>query len=117
MSETSDRIIVALDAPNFKEAENLVKQLRGVLRYFKIGMALYTQSGPDVVKMVHNLGGQVFLDLKFHDIPSTVARAVEEGVAHKVWMLNVHASGGLAMMQAAKKAAVSMSACPRRLFI
>ena len=105
MSKTSDKIIVALDAPTFEEAEKLTQKLAGVLRHFKIGMALYTQSGPDVVKMVHDQGGQVFLDLKFHDIPSTVSRAVEEAAKLGVWMCNVHASGGLTMMQEAKKAA------------
>jgi orotidine-5'-phosphate decarboxylase len=92
------KLIVALDVPEFKDAEVLVKKLSPAVKYFKVGMQLFTASGPDVVKMVHKHGGQVFLDLKFHDIPNTVAQAAISSIRLGVFMFNVHAIGGDVML-------------------
>lgn len=93
-----DRLIVALLADTMKDAEAMVKLLKNDVQTFEVGVPTYTALGPDVVRMIHHHGCKVFLDLKYHDIPSTVARAV--GVATKmgVSMLNVHASGGHDML-------------------
>lgn len=112
MKDPKEHLIVALDAPTFAEAVGLVRKLKGTLKYFKVGMALYTQSGPKIVDAIHKEGGEVFLDLKFHDIPSTVERAVEEASQLGVFMLNVHAAGGLEMMQAAKAGAAKAKRKP-----
>ncbi|MBI4373610.1 MAG: orotidine-5'-phosphate decarboxylase [Deltaproteobacteria bacterium] len=101
---TSAKLIVALDLPNLREAEKFVRFLKPEVSWFKIGMRLFTAHGPSAVKMVRDLGGEVFLDLKFHDIPNTVARACESAVALGVSMLNVHASGGSEMLKAAAQA-------------
>ncbi|MBI3323343.1 MAG: orotidine-5'-phosphate decarboxylase [Candidatus Omnitrophica bacterium] len=97
-----ERLIVALDVNGLEEAGRLVQRLApvGVTR-FKIGLQLYTQAGPAAVEAVHRHGGQVFLDLKFHDIPSTVARAAGAAARLGVWMTNVHIQGGLEMMRRA----------------
>lgn len=97
-------LIVALDVESLARAESLVKSLAGTVHYFKIGSELFTACGPDVVEKVRRHEAQVFLDLKFHDIPNTVARAVEVAASLGVAMCNVHASGGLRMMEAAVKA-------------
>ena len=98
----SDRLIVALDVGGLAAAEKLVQMLlpAGVTR-FKIGLQLFTQEGPPAVEMVHRNGGQVFLDLKFHDIPNTVSQAVQAAARLGVWMANVHIQGGSAMMRQA----------------
>lgn len=96
-----DRLIVALDVPGFKEAERLVKTLSPAVNVFKVGKELFTSAGPDVVKMIHKKKKKVFLDLKFHDIPNTVGAACEAATKLGVFMLNVHASGGRAMLYAA----------------
>lgn len=98
------RIIVALDFNSAKVALNLADSLDPELCRLKIGKELYTACGPDLLKQVQDRGFEVFLDLKFHDIPNTVAKAVNIAGAMGVWMLNVHASGGQAMMEAARKA-------------
>ena len=99
-------IIAALDVPEADQALALASQLAPVVGAFKIGKELFTAAGPDVVRRVRDLGADVFLDLKFHDIPHTVAKAVTAAAARlDVQMLTVHASGGTAMMQAAVKAA------------
>jgi len=100
-----DRLIVALDVDNLKKAKALVDRLYPAVRIFKIGSQLFTACGPKAIEMVHKRGAKVFLDLKFHDIPNTVARAVEAAKAMGVFMLNVHASGGKEMMKAAFDAA------------
>lgn len=104
----ADRLIVALDVEELTAAEQLVRTLlpAGVSR-FKIGLQLFTRAGPAAVEMVHRHGGKVFLDLKFHDIPNTVGRAVEAAARMGVWMANVHAQGGSAMMKQALSAARS----------
>jgi orotidine-5'-phosphate decarboxylase len=98
------RIIVALDCASAEEAMHLLRQLDPTLCRVKIGKELFTAAGPDFVRAVIGMGFDVFLDLKFHDIPNTVAKAVSAACALKVWMLNVHASGGSAMMRAAREA-------------
>jgi orotidine-5'-phosphate decarboxylase len=96
-----DKIIVALDLPRKEMALDLVRQLAGQISFFKIGLQLYTAEGPEIVRVVLETGAKVFLDLKLHDIPSTVARAVESAAELGVQMLTVHLSGGGAMIRAA----------------
>jgi orotidine-5'-phosphate decarboxylase len=98
------RIIVALDFNEAKIALNLVDSLDPELCRLKVGKELYTACGPDLLKQIQDRGFEVFLDLKFHDIPNTVAKAVNVAGNMGVWMLNVHASGGQAMMEAAREA-------------
>jgi len=102
--EPKDRLIVALDVETPGRAEELLDRLRDVVTTFKVGSQLFTAAGPQVVELVQKKGGRVFLDLKYHDIPSTVAGAVREAARLGVFMLNVHASGGLAMLKAAAEA-------------
>ncbi|GLS82639.1 orotidine-5'-phosphate decarboxylase [Paraferrimonas haliotis] len=100
------RIVVALDFENQSNALALVKQLDPNACRLKVGKEMFTLFGPEFVKQLHQLGFDVFLDLKFHDIPNTVAKAVRAAAELGVWMVNVHASGGEKMMQAAKDALV-----------
>ncbi len=105
------KIIVALDYAEANAALQLVKQLDPALCRLKIGKELFTAAGPElVIRLVHE-GYSVFLDLKFHDIPNTVAKACEAASRLGVWMLNVHAAGGSAMMRAAR-AAVDQAPVP-----
>jgi orotidine-5'-phosphate decarboxylase len=96
-----DRLIVALDVDSLDRAATLVDALHGTARRFKIGSQLFTAGGPAAIEMVRKRGGEVFLDLKFHDIPNTVEGAAREAVRLGAFMFNVHASGGRAMMRAA----------------
>ncbi|MGB0895463.1 MAG: orotidine-5'-phosphate decarboxylase [Parashewanella sp.] len=103
---TSKRILVALDYDNKQAAFDLVDQLDPAMCRLKIGKEMFTLFGPEFVKEVQAKGFDVFLDLKFHDIPNTVAKAVTAAAELGVWMVNVHASGGMEMMKAAKEALV-----------
>jgi orotidine-5'-phosphate decarboxylase len=101
----SNPLIVALDLPNAEKAEDLVQQLARVVGAFKIGSELFTQAGPEIVRHIRSTGAAVFLDLKFHDIPNTVAKAVAAATRLDVQMMTVHASGGPEMMRAAEASA------------
>lgn len=92
-------IIVALDAKSQLDALHMVEQLDPKLCRVKVGKELFTHAGPSVVQKMHDLGFDVFLDLKFHDIPNTTAQAVCAAADMGVWMVNVHASGGRKMME------------------
>ena len=98
-------IIVALDVPKVETALQLAAQLAPVVGAFKIGSELFTNAGPEIVTRIRATGAAVFLDLKFHDIPNTVAKAVAAAVRLDVQMLTIHTCGGLEMMTAAEKAA------------
>jgi orotidine-5'-phosphate decarboxylase len=98
-------ILVALDVATAAEALELADTLRGAVGGFKIGLQLSTAAGPDLARRFVERGDRIFLDLKFHDIPNTVAGAVRAAVDLGVWMVNVHASGGPAMLAAAREAA------------
>jgi orotidine-5'-phosphate decarboxylase len=100
-----ERLIVALDVSSAADAQRIVTALGESVRFYKVGMQLYTAEGPTVVRELVHAGKQVFLDLKYHDIPNTVAAAVSEAAQLGVSMLTVHASGGTKMLQAAANAA------------
>jgi orotidine-5'-phosphate decarboxylase len=97
-------VIVALDVPKPETALALVGQLAPLVGAFKVGKELFVRAGPEVVRKIRATGASVFLDLKFHDIPNTVARAVEAAAELDVQMLTIHASGGSEMMRAAEQA-------------
>ena len=105
-----DRLIVALDVPSLAEAKKLVEALAGTVGMFKVGSQLFTAAGPDAVRWLVARGERVFLDLKFHDIPNTVASAVSSAVQLGVSLVDVHASGGRAMLEAGVRARGSASA-------
>jgi len=103
-------IIAALDVPTAEQALKLAKEIAPAVGAFKIGKELFTSAGPDIVKRVRDTGASVFLDLKFHDIPNTVAKAIAAAVRLDVQMLTIHTSGGSEMMRAAEQAAQQTAA-------
>ena len=98
------KIIVARDYPEQSKALALIDQLDADLCRLKVGKEMFTHLGPSFVEKIQSKGFDVFLDLKYHDIPNTVAKACEAAASLGVWMVNVHASGGRAMLEAARKA-------------
>ncbi len=111
MNDTKKRLIFALDVDNLEDARNWVERLQGQVGLFKVGKQLFTKCGPEIVHLVQGGGGEVFLDLKYHDIPNTVAMAGLEALRLGVRMFNVHALGGFEMM--AKLVAEVDAVCPR----
>ena len=117
---SADKLLVALDVESGDRALALASDLRTLAGGFKVGSRLFTLEGPSLVRAIVATGARVFLDLKFHDIPHTVATAVESAVQTGAWMINVHASGGVPMMQAALTAgreAAARAARPAPLLI
>jgi len=110
--DARDRLIVALDFPNRQSAQNLVSALGNSVTTYKVGKQLFTAEGPPIVRELVAAGKKVFLDLKFHDIPNTVAGAVSAAAELGVSMLTVHASGGAKMLRAAAEAAASSRSKP-----
>jgi orotidine-5'-phosphate decarboxylase len=104
MTKTADKIIVALDVATKEKALDLIEELHGQISFFKIGLQLYTAEGPEIVRAVLSTGAKVWLDIKLHDIPNTVARAVESASNLGVQMLTIHLSGGSEMIRAATAA-------------
>ena len=113
---TDSKIIVALDFPDEASTMKLVDRINPELCRLKIGKELFTRCGPDLVKKIVNSGYDVFLDLKYHDIPNTVANACKAAADLGVWMMNVHALGGPAMLAAARNA-LSDSDSPRLIAV
>ena len=101
MPSADKRVIVAFDSTDLREALALGRKLRGLIRYAKLGTILFTAAGPEAIARFKALGFEVFLDLKFHDIPSTVEKSCRAAARHGLWMLTVHASGKRDMLEAA----------------
>ena len=99
--DSKERLIIALDFETSGEALSVVRELRSYVGAFKVGLQLFTAEGPSFVTELVDAGARIFLDLKFHDIPNTVAKASVEAARLGVWMFNVHASGGSEMMRTA----------------
>ncbi len=97
------RLMLALDVDSREKAEEWVHKLKPHIGYFKVGLQLFTKEGPELVRSIRARGGRIFLDVKYHDIPNTVAKACEAATSLQVDFINVHALGGKAMMQAAAK--------------
>jgi orotidine-5'-phosphate decarboxylase len=117
MEEARRRLIVALDVPDAAAAIDLVNQLEKNCRWFKVGLELFTAAGPAVLEPLVARGHSIFLDLKFHDIPNTVAGAVRSAARLGVRMVNVHAGGGPAMLAAAKNALAEFPDPPQLLAV
>jgi len=103
-SSPKDKIIVALDTPSADQALTWVKSLKGRVGFFKVGLELFSACGPEIVRKIRAMDEQVFLDLKFYDIPNTVAAAVREATRLGAGLITLHAYGGPEMIQAALKA-------------
>jgi orotidine-5'-phosphate decarboxylase len=101
-----DRVILALDVSSSEQALSVVDRFSSMVNTFKVGLELFTAEGPQVIEKIHQRNKKVFLDLKFHDIPNTVARAAIQATKLGVQMFNLHASGGLEMMKRATEAVV-----------
>lgn len=104
-----DRIILALDVPDFDEALRIVYQFEEHVGTFKVGSELFTAVGPEIIKKINTMGKKVFLDLKFHDIPNTVAKSAAAAARLGAFMFNVHTLGGLEMMKQAAEAVRKIS--------
>ncbi len=117
IEEARKRLIVALDVPDAQAAAALVNRLEDQCRWFKVGLELFTAAGPAVVELLTSRGYSVFLDLKFHDIPNTVAGAVRSATALGARMISVHAAGGPAMLAAAGAAIADIADPPRLLAV
>jgi len=102
---SADRLIVAVDVDSLQAARTLVQDLAPQVRWFKIGFELFTREGPAAAQLVKDAGANLFLDLKFHDIPNTVRGGVKSALAHGADLLTLHASGGPTMLRAARDAA------------
>ncbi len=100
----SEKLIIALDFSSAREALSWVKRFIPTVKYFKVGKQLFTTEGPKIVRDIQEEGGEVFLDLKFHDIPNTVYEATKAAMKLAPFMMNVHVSGGMEMMKAAREA-------------
>ena len=92
-------LIIALDATSTQAVTPTLRQLQGTLKWVKVGLEMFTANGPDCVREISDLGFNIFLDLKLHDIPNTVAKAVESVSKLPIQMLTIHTSGGREMMQ------------------
>lgn len=112
MTAAKDRLIVALDVPTAVEAQEIVYELGEMVSFYKIGLQLFTAEGPKIVSELVNSGRKVFLDLKLHDIPNTIAGAVKAASELGVAMLTVHAGGGSRMLKAAVEAAATAPTPP-----
>ena len=117
MAPNNCELILALDLPRREEALALLDRLKDSVQWVKIGLQMFTQYGPDFVREIADLNYKVFLDLKLHDIPNTVAKAVESIALLPVHFLTIHASGGLEMMQWAQSASSEASDCLRLLAV
>jgi len=107
-------LIVALDFPSLEPCRKLLQELKGLVQIYKIGSELFTACGWEAVEFVHRSGAKVFLDLKLHDIPTTVAKTSRVIASHGVFMFNVHALGGLEMMRAAKTTVDEVASPPSK---
>jgi len=117
MNDARKRLIVALDVPSAAAADELLNRLEGACQWFKVGLELFTAAGPAVLEPLVARGHSVFLDLKFHDIPNTVAGAMRSAAALGARMLTVHAAGGPAMLAAARSALEGLSEPPQLLAV
>ncbi len=112
-----ERLIVALDFPDAGQALELIERLDGLIQWFKVGLELYLSEGNTIVHAIRSMGYSVFLDLKLHDIPNTVAGAVRSASRAGAQMLTVHAGGGPAMLAAAEEAAAGLPDSPKLLAV
>ncbi|MEO6965649.1 MAG: orotidine-5'-phosphate decarboxylase [Acidobacteriaceae bacterium] len=117
VTQAADRLIVALDVPTAAQARELAAQLSGICRWVKVGLELYLAAGTAIVEELAAEGFSIFLDLKFHDIPNTVAGAVRSAASMGASLLTIHAAGGPAMLQAATEAAAKSENSPRLLAV
>lgn len=113
----SSKLIIALDFPSAEQALSFVAQLSPANCKLKVGFELFVAAGPDLVKKLVDMGFDVFLDLKFHDIPNTVASACKSAANIGVWMMNVHAAGGAVMMKAAKQALIDCNSSAKLIAV
>lgn len=103
-TDVKERIILALDVDNLEDTKELVTELKDYVGYFKVGLQLFTSCGFEAIKLIKELGGKVYCDLKFHDIPNTVAHACSNLVRHDIDFFNIHIQGGSKMVASAVKA-------------